>query len=438
MSLGLFKKDPTNHTKPETPPGLDATSGELELPAHEAPAGPATSHNIYRPEIPRGTMFHKKKVFAILALAVIMLMFSIMYALTPRRHQTTERVATTGQFGQPNGNQTAVNPPEAISQLPNTYQENVALGPPLSPFGNKGQSETLELPVPPQQPGYGYSAGGSKAVAEQAIKEARRSAIRFGGSPSFTESNQFQATGLQSGPNNLNQLSVVSEQVGDLQPDNQNGQTQKNAFLSKNHSSKFYAGSGLSAAISPYEVKAGSIIPGVLITGINSDLPGRLTGQVRENVYDSVTGKYLLIPQGARIIGVYDSKVGYAQNRVLVVWNRLIFPNGDSLDLEGLTGVDGGGYAGFKDKVNHHTGRLVAGVLLSSLLSAGTKVAIGSDDDDSSYGALAAEGADESVAAVGARYTDKNLNVQPTLEIRPGFRFNIFVDRDFVLKPYEG
>jgi hypothetical protein len=94
------------------------------------------------------------------------------------------------------------------------------LGPPLSPFGNKGQSETLELPVPPQQPGYGYSAGGLEAVAEQTIKEARRSAIRFGGSPSFTE-----ATGLQSGPNNLNQLSAVSEQVGDLQPDDQNGQT---------------------------------------------------------------------------------------------------------------------------------------------------------------------------------------------------------------------
>jgi type IV secretory pathway VirB10-like protein len=442
MGLGLFKNDTTNHTKPDTPPDLGAaTSGELELPTHEAQAGLelATSHNIYRPEIPRGTMFHKKKVLTVLALAVITLMFSIMYALTPRKPQSIEKtVTTTGQLGQSNGNLTAVNPPEEISQQPDTYQENVALGPPLSPFGNKVQSQGIEMPVPPQQPGYGYSqAGGLETTAEQTIKEARHSAIRFGGSPSFTESSQTQSASLLAGFSNLNQP-AVNEQTGNLQSDDQNGQTQKNAFLDKNHSSKFYASSGLSAAVSPYEVKAGSIIPGVLITGINSDLPGRLTGQVRENVYDSVSGKYLLIPQGTRIIGVYDSKVGYAQNRVLVVWSRLIFPNGNSLDLEGMTGVDGGGYAGFKDKVNYHTGRLVTGVLLSSILSAGTKVATGSDDDNSSYGAMAAEGAAESVAAVGAKYTDKNLNVQPTLEIRPGFRFNIFVAKDFVLKPYEG
>ena len=132
-------------------------------------------------------------------------------------------------------------------------------------------------------------------------------------------------------------------------------------------------------AFSRYEVKAGSIIPGVMITGINSDLPGKLVGQVRENVFDTVTGHHLLIPQGTRVIGAYDSKVAYAQERVLIVWTRLIFPNGDSIDLEGMDGVDLSGYAGLTDKVNNHWTKLITGVVLSSILSAGSKVAAGNN-----------------------------------------------------------
>ena len=188
---------------------------------------------------------------------------------------------------------------------------------------------------------------------------------------------------------------------------------------------------------SPYIVMAGSIIPATLITGISSDLPGNITAQVRENVFDTVTGKHLLIPQGARINGVYDSRISYAQERVLVVWTRIIFPDGSSLNLEGMPGVDLSGYAGLKDKVDNHWGKLVTGVILSSFLSAAVKVSQGNDiAGERTFRDLAASGAAESVAQVGAKFTDRNLNVQPTLTIRPGEKFNVFVNKDMILSPY--
>jgi type IV secretory pathway VirB10-like protein len=435
-----WKRSKTSPAKP--PDSNDTDMGELELPVGEDP-GVVPGTNIYRTELPKGIRFNQKKVVVLLITAAIVIMFSIMNALTPQKPGNKSNAVTASwRPGEQNSSLHPANPPEEITKYPNTYKEQSVLGAPLSPFGGtgltgNGLSPGNDLSVPPSQLGYGYSQ--TETPAGRALQEARQSAIRFGGSPAWSGSDPAQSadqalTGLSS----LNQPAITGELGGDRQPDDPNGQNHKNTFLNQARSSKFYAGSSLTEALSPYEVKAGSIIPGVLITGINSDLPGRITGQVRENVYDSVTGRYLLIPQGTKIIGIYDSRIVYAQNRVLIVWSRLIFPNGNSLDLEGLSGVDGGGYTGFKDQVNYHTGRLTAGVLLSSILSAGTKVANGSDGDDVSFKALAAEGAAENVANVGAKYADRNLNVQPTIEIRPGFRFNILVDRDFILKPYEG
>jgi type IV secretion system protein VirB10 len=222
--------------------------------------------------------------------------------------------------------------------------------------------------------------------------------------------------------------------------DDQNMQGEKREFVEKEKKERngFYVKGGLIPVLSRYELKAGNIIPGVMITGINSDLPGRLVGQVRENIYDTVTGRHLLIPQGTRVIGTYDSKVAYAQERVLIVWTRLIFPNGDSIDLEGMDGVDLSGYAGLRDKVNNHYGKLITGVVLSSILSATAKVAAGNyDSGQASFGQLAASGAAQEVANVGAKIADKNLNVQPTIEITPGMKFNVFVNKDLILRPYK-
>ena len=178
-------------------------------------------------------------------------------------------------------------------------------------------------------------------------------------------------------------------------------------------------------------------MPVVLITGLNSDLPGNLIAQVRENVYDTVSGKYLLVPQGAKVIGVYDSKVAYAQNRALVNWTRMIFPNGYSLDLQDLSGIDQSGYTGLKDRVNNHTGKLVTGIFLTSILGAAVEMAQGSNNDNPTYDELAAQGASQALQQAGNKLVQKDLDVQPTLEIRPGFLFNLFVDKDFILKPYQ-
>ncbi len=219
-----------------------------------------------------------------------------------------------------------------------------------------------------------------------------------------------------------------------------NRQGSKRDFLMNAEANPNYLGSGEEYPISPYEVKAGTIIPGVMITGINSDLPGNIVGQVREAVFDTVTGNHLLIPQGTKIFGAYDSNVTWGQERALIVWQRLIFPNGKSVNLSNMPGVDLTGQAGFKDKVNNHFGTLLKGVLLSSVAGAGAAIVTDDDDDDdddTDYASEAGKAAGIAVINIGNKFADKALDRQPTIEIRPGYRFNIMVHRDMILTPYE-
>nr|WP_269129489.1 TrbI/VirB10 family protein [Ramlibacter alkalitolerans] len=218
-----------------------------------------------------------------------------------------------------------------------------------------------------------------------------------------------------------------------------NIQGRKQAFLSEaaNKPSDFYLKSLKEAALSKYELKAGGVIPGVMVSGINSDLPGQVIGQVREDVYDSVTGKWLLVPKGTRLIGSYQSEVSTGQERVLMVWQRLIFPDGSSFDLKGMQGADGQGYAGFKDQVNTHTWQLVKGALLLSLVGGvNAAVAPASTNVQTPAGAAAQAGM-SALTQVGSQWASKQLGVQPTLEIRPGYTFNIIVNKDMVFPgPY--
>ena len=212
----------------------------------------------------------------------------------------------------------------------------------------------------------------------------------------------------------------------------QNQQGAKQAFLERD-AEGIYNSHGLVSPRSPYQVMAGNIIPASLVTGLNSDLPGQVIGQVTENVYDTVTGQHLLIPQGSRLMGRYDSVIAFGQSRALVVWTRLILPNGDSIQLDNLPGSDSQGFAGLKDKVDKHTWQFIKGAALSSLLSIGSELA--SDDGDRLTRALQNAGQDTANIA-GQRIIDRNLNVQPTLKVRQGWRFNVIVSRDLILKPY--
>lgn len=221
--------------------------------------------------------------------------------------------------------------------------------------------------------------------------------------------------------------------------DSQNNQKGKNSFLEKHSkvSPKAYLKAAISHPVSPYEVKAGTIIPTTLITGINSDFPGQIVGQVRENVFDTVSGDFLLLPQGTRIIGQYDSGVAFGQNRVLVVWHRLIMPNGTSISLEGMPGIDLMGYSGFEDKVDRHWLQLAGGVILSSIMSAAVTSSQGSQQGFSptlSQGFASSVGQD--INRTGQKIVDKMLNRQPTITIAPGFAVNVFVNKDMILEPY--
>ena len=191
-------------------------------------------------------------------------------------------------------------------------------------------------------------------------------------------------------------------------------------------------------SVSPYQVMAGSVVPGVLVTGLNSDLPGTVIGQVSQNVYDSTEGKYLLIPQGTKLIGIYDSNTAFAQSRGAVIWQRMILPNGKSMVLPNFNGSDNEGYIGLKDKVRSHYARVIWTSLIGAAITGG--VASATDSDDSSNNSFKSEAGSQAASNISSavnNVVNKNLNIAPTIIIRPGYKFNIIFDQDVVLEPYQ-
>jgi type IV secretion system protein TrbI len=219
----------------------------------------------------------------------------------------------------------------------------------------------------------------------------------------------------------------------------QNGQDRKLAFVNAPVDTRTTSPDRVAAPASTYVVQAGNIIPAALITGIRSDLPGQITAQATENVFDSPTGRFLLVPQGTRLIGVYDSQVAFGQSRVLLVWTRLIMPNGRSIVLERQPGADTAGYAGLEDEVDNHWGALFKAALLSTLLGVGSELGstTGTGSNSDVISALR-RGSSDSLNQTGQKVVQQNLNIQPTLTVRPGFPVRVIVNRDLVLEPYKG
>ena len=217
----------------------------------------------------------------------------------------------------------------------------------------------------------------------------------------------------------------------------QNRQDQKEAFL-KGGSTETRNSGNLALPASPYQVMAGTVIAGALVTGIKSDLPGDVIATVTEPVYDTATGKFLLIPQGSRILGRYNSQVSYGQSRVQVVWNRVILPDTSSLTLDNLVGTDPAGYAGLEDDVDWHWNRVFAGAVLTTLLGVGAELAAPENRQDGNRIVIAGrDSAQDSINQVGQEITRRNMNIQPTLTARPGLPVRVIVARDLVLRPYQ-
>ena len=216
----------------------------------------------------------------------------------------------------------------------------------------------------------------------------------------------------------------------------------KRAFLdgrAPEAASAAYLPGGRAAPVSPYEIKAGTVIPATMVGGINSDLPGQILGQVAENIYDSATGRFILIPQGSKLVGTYDNSVTIGQQRVLVAWTRIILPDSSSIDLGRMPGTDQSGLAGLHDRVNTHFWEMFSSALMLSVISAGVQISQGGDT--ASSGGLNAQqsiaaGLGQQFGQLGQELARRNARIQPTLEIRPGYRFTISVTKDIVLRPW--
>jgi type IV secretion system protein VirB10 len=237
--------------------------------------------------------------------------------------------------------------------------------------------------------------------------------------------------------------SLLPANAGSGEQSDANLQEHKENFIDKARQARDerdYSSATRAPALSKYEIKAGWDIPATLESGVNTDLPGEVKAVVRENVYDTATGRYLLIPQGARMIGQYDNRVSYGQSRAIVIWSRLIFPDGSSVDLDGMVGHDASGAAGFHDQVDNHFVRLVSMALMLSAFTAGVEMS--QPQTSSASGALspsaeATQALGQQFGQLGMEVTRKNLNIQPTVKIRPGYRFNVRVNRDIAFtEPY--
>ena len=237
--------------------------------------------------------------------------------------------------------------------------------------------------------------------------------------------------------------SLMSANAGSSDQSDANLQEHKENFIEnarEGREVRDYSSATRAPALSKYKIKAGWDIPATLESGVNTDLPGEVEAVVRENVYDTATGEYLLIPQGSRLIGQYDNRVSYGQSRAIVIWSRLIFPDGSSVDLDGMEGNDASGAGGFHDQVDNHYLRLASTALLLSAFTAGIEMSQPQTNSASgllSPSAEATQALGQQFGQLGIEVTRKNLNIQPTVKIRPGYRFNVRVNRDIAFEePY--
>lgn len=362
-----------------------------------------------RAEPPRVTRLSRRVLAGLGLAAAIGVGASLIYALQSRHHDGG------GQELYSTDNRTRA---DGLAGLPRDYTGPV-LGPPLpgdlgKPILN-AQARTPAAPLAPQA-----DPAEQRRLAEE--EAARVSKVFFASGPTGGMS-----AGAASGAG-LGFGGAGSAAAGGG-ASMQDGQA---AFLDGPVDRRTVAPDQIAAPASPYLLQAGAVIPAALITGIRSDLPGQVVAQVTESVYDSPTGQILLIPQGARLIGEYSSDVGFGQRRVLMVWNRLVYPDGSSIVLERLPGADPRGYAGLEDRVHYRWRNLATAAALSALLGAGAELA--TDDGDRLMRALR-DGAQDTINDAGQQIVRRQLDVQPALTIRPGFPLRVVVTRDLVLEP---
>lgn len=382
-----------------------------------------------RPPLPTVMRLSRKTVGIASAIALAGICGAFGYALYDKgREKPPELLVTDGQ--------TAA---DALAAAPKDYTQVPKLGPPLpgdlgKPILDAQQQGSIAAlppvqPVPSGQPQVSPEASAAAQARQLAAQErdaARTSRLFLAGASRADQGGNENAGASEAIGRSSSAVTVPAEAPPRKSP--------KQAFLEHSGDRRTLASDRLAAPPDPHILQAGSIIPAALITGIRSDLPGQITAQVTQNVYDSPTGRILLIPQGARLIGDYDAEVGTGQSRVLLAWNRLILPDGRSIQLDRQPGADARGFAGLQDRVNFHWGSVIKAALISTVLGVGAE--LGSDSDDELVRALR-EGSQDSINQTGQDIVKRQLGIAPTLAIRPGFPVHVIVTRDLILSPAE-
>jgi len=327
---------------------------------------------------------------------------------------------------------------DGLAGLPSGYDKiRPALGPPLP--GDLGPAELrarngLGVPVA------GAASENDAARAEelhlaQLARQANEGNVFFQAGASHAGGIDSTTVGLAGPPPTADGAPATDARLA-LDPLRDPGDVQRKLdFVNAQDGRNIYNPHGIQDPVSPYQVMAGTLISASLITGLDSDLPGLVVAQVTQNIYDTVTGQTLLIPQGSRLIGTYDSVVAFGQSRALVVWQRIIMPDGSSIQIDNLPATDAQGYSGLSDDVDYHTWALIKGVAISTLLGVGTELSLSGQSD---LLMSIRESTQDSVNQAGQQITQKNLNIQPTIKVRPGWPLRVIVHKDLVLRPYRG
>lgn len=343
---------------------------------------------------------------------------ALIYALQPASQAEREELLNTEGAARP----------DALADAPRDYGDVPKLGPPLP--GDLGapilaaqqRGDVAELPpigaAPPTGPAPTPAQTAAETERQRLVQErsaARESRLFFGGG---------------AGAAAVGDGSEVADPGGGPPVPQLAAEAQRPAFADRPAERRTVSASRIEPPASTHVLQAGSIIPAALITGIRSDLPGQVTAQVTEPVYDSVTGRILLIPQGSRLIGDYNADVSFGQRRVQLAWNRLILPDGRSIVLERQPGGDPSGFAGLQDGVDFHWGGVLRAALVSTLLGVGGELGAGNDDN---LTRALRRGSQDSIGRAGEQVVSRELDVRPTLTIRPGFPVRVLVTRDLVL-----
>lgn len=384
---------------------------------------------VLRGSPPRVVRFRRGAIVAIAALGSTAIVGTAWFALKPAASSV---IAASDD----RADVSAKAPADALGNAPKSYSDVPQLGPPLP--GDLGHSILAhQQAIGTAQPVAGADQRVQAIEAERQRLAAEQKAARESGVMMQVSDGTRDAAA--EAPASVAAATAATDSTAAhiaLDPDKDpNGQQRKADFVGATDRTSDVNPHALVDVPSPYTLMAGSVISASLITGVNSDLPGLVTAQVTENAYDSVTGQILLIPQGSRLVGSYDSVVAFGQKRALLVWQRIILPDGASVRIDNVPATDTAGYAGLADKVDVHTWQLLKGVALSTLLGVGTQLSFGSNESD--LVRAIRESAQQSGSRAGDQLVVKNLNIQPTIRVRPGWPLRVVVHKDIVLRPWQ-